>query len=53
MEGDGAEDGDAVDVAVEDLAGEEEVGAVEDYVEESAVEVAVVHEVLVDVRKGV
>lgn len=53
MEGEGAENGDTVDVAVEDFAGEEEEGAVENYVEEGAVEVAVVHEVLVDAGEGV
>lgn len=53
VKGDGAEDSDAVDIAIEDLSGEEEEGAVEDDVEDGAVEVAVVHEVLVDLRKGV
>ena len=53
VQGESTEDGDAVDVAVEDFSGEEEEGAVEDYVEDSAIEVAVVHEVLVDAREGV
>lgn len=53
MEGDGAEDGDAIDIAIEDLSGEEEEGSVEDDIEDGAVEVAVVHEVLVDLGKWV
>lgn len=53
MEGKRAEDGDAVDVAIEDFAGEEEECAVEDYVEEGTVEVAVIHEVLVNAGEGV
>ena len=53
VQGDRAEDGDAVDVAVEDLAGEEEEGPVEQDVQDRAVQVAVVHEVLVDLGEGV
>lgn len=53
VEGDGAEDGDAVDVAVEDFAREEKECAVEEDVKEGAVKVAVVHEVLVDAGEGV
>jgi hypothetical protein len=53
VEGDGAEEGEAVDKAEVDAAGEEEEGAVEEEEEEGAGEVAVVDEVLVDAAEGV
>lgn len=43
MESDGTEDGYTVDITVEDFSGEEEEGSVEDYVEDCAVEIGVVH----------
>lgn len=48
MQSDGTEDCDAVDVAVEHFPGEKEEGSVEENVEERSVEVAVIHQVLVD-----
>lgn len=53
MQRNGAEHSDAIDVAIEDLAGEEEEGAVQDDIEYCSVEVAVVHEVIVDRCKGI
>lgn len=49
MEGDGTEEGEAVDVAEMDTAREEEEGAEEEEKEDGAGEVGVVHYVLVDV----
>ena len=53
MQCDGAEYCDAVDVAVEDFTGEEEEGSIKDDVQESTVEVTIVHEMLIDLRKGI
>ena len=53
MEGDSAENGHAIDIAIEHLSGEKEEGAIEDNVENGAVEVTVVHKVLVDLGEGV
>ena len=43
VEGDAAEEGDTVDIAVEELAGQSEECAVKDQEEKTAVEVTVVH----------
>lgn len=48
-----AEDGNAVYVPVEDLAREQEEGAVQENIEDGAVEVTVIHEMLVDLRERV
>ena len=53
MQADGAEEGQAVDEAEVDTAGEQEEGAVEEEEEDRTGEVAVVHEVLVDAGEGV
>lgn len=53
MQGGAAEEGEAVDVAEVDLAGEQEEGAEEEEEEDGAREVRVVHDVLVDAREGV
>lgn len=53
MEGEGADEGEAVDVAEVDFAGEEEEGAEEEEEEDGAREVGIVHDVLVDAREGV
>ena len=44
MQGEGAEESNAVDVAVEEFTAEGEEGAVEDEEEERPVEIAVVHD---------
>lgn len=46
MEGEGADEGETVDVAEVDFAGEEEEGAEEEEEEDRAGEVGVVHDVL-------
>ncbi len=53
MEGEGADEGEAVDVAEVDFAGEEEEGAEEEEEEDGAREVRVVHYVLGDWVEGV
>lgn len=53
MQGDSAEDGNAVDIAVENLAREKEECPVEDDVEEGPVQIAVVHQMLIDPSKGI
>lgn len=53
VQGGAAEEGEAVDVAEVDFAGEEQEGAEEEEEEDRAREVGVVHYVLVDAREGV
>ena len=53
VQGGAAEEGEAVDVAEVDFAGEEEEGAEEEEEEDGAGEVGVVHDVLVDARDWV
>lgn len=53
MESECAEYSDAVDVAVEHFSGEKKECSVEEDIEDRTVQVAVVHEVLVDVSKGI
>lgn len=53
MEGEGAHEGETVDVAEVDFAGEEEEGAEEEEEEDGAGEVGVVHYVLGDGVQGV
>lgn len=53
MEGEGADEGEAVDIAKVDFAGEEEEGAEEEEEEDGAREVGVVHYVLGDGVQGV
>ena len=53
MEGEGADEGEAVDVAEVDFAGEEEEGAEEEEEEDGTGEVGVVHYVLGDGVEGV
>lgn len=53
MQSDGSEGRHAVDIAVEYLSREEKERSVEDDVEQRAIEIAVVHEVLIDASKGI
>lgn len=53
MQGDGADEGEPVDVAAADFAADEEEDAEEDEEEDGAGEVGVVHYVLVDAAEGV
>lgn len=53
MQGEGAYEGEAVDVAEMDFSGEEEEGAEEEEEEDRAREVGVVHDVLGDGVQGV
>lgn len=52
MEGEGADEGEAVDVAEMDFSGEEEEGAKEEEEEDWACEVGIVHYVLGDGGEG-
>lgn len=53
VQGEGADEGEAVDVPEVDFAAEEEEGAEEEEEEDGAREVGVVHDVLGDGREGV
>lgn len=53
VQGEGADEGEAVDVAEVDFAAEEEEGAEEEEEEDGTGEVGVVHDVLVDAGEGV
>jgi len=53
VKGEGADEGEAIDIAEVDFAAEEEEGAEEEEEEDGAGEVGVVHDVLVDAGEGV
>lgn len=53
MQSDSTENSDAVDIAVEHLAREEEESAVQDDVKQSSVEIAIIHKVIIDRGEGI
>lgn len=53
VQDDGTKDGDTIDVAIEDLAREKEECPVEHDVKEGPVQIAVVHQMLIDPSKRV